>query len=143
MNTINENLSQIILNAEKAVNSIGDAELKKIAFDRTLEHLFKIGGSQSSDGKKESHKTQVTKAKNNGAVKPGPKTWIQELIDEDFFKLPRTNGSIRESLDGNGHILKASDITNPLASLVSERKLRRTKMVVESTGKTQVHWVNW
>lgn len=147
MNTIfeksSEDLAQIIVNAEKVVSNIGDTELKKIAFDRTLEHLLKIGAEQSSNSKKETLKAETVKEKSNGTSKPGPKAWIQELIDEGFFKTQQTSVTIREALNERGHILDSTAITSPLDRLVTEKKLRRKKTATENGGKEQVHWVNW
>jgi len=72
----------------------------------------------------------------------GTKTWLEELIEEEFFKTPKSGKNILEALDERGHILKSTDITNPLALLVNDKKLRRRKMAVEG-GKSQLHWYNW
>lgn len=135
-------LMQIVSEAEKAVNNIADSELKQIAFDRILEHLLEIGLPKSDAGPK---KTRVSTAKveKTSSSKSGPKTWIQELVDEGFFKTPRTNSVIRKALDERGHILEATNLTSPLDRLVTEKVLRRKKMPAEDGGKDQVHWHNW
>lgn len=138
----NIDFAQIILDAEQAVGNIADSELKKIAFDRVLERLLQIGFLKSGE---ETQKAKSSKNKNDkdNSSKPGPKTWVRELVDEDFFTTPRTNGAIRLALDERGHILKATDLTNPLDGLVKEKVLRRKKMPTEDNGKDQVHWHNW
>jgi len=138
----NIDLTQIILDAEQAVSNIADSELKKIAFDRVLERLLQTGSVKSREGVQEVGHSKDRNGKDNSS-KPGPKTWIRELVNDGFFKTPKTNSAIRTALDERGHILKATDLTNPLASLVNEQVLRRKKMPAEDGGKDQVHWHNW
>ena len=133
---------QIVSEAEKAVSNVADPELKQIAFDRILEHLLEIGLPISSKEPKKI-KDSKTKTEKNLSAKPGPKTWIQELADEGFFKTPRASNAIRDALDERGHILTAQDLTAPLSLIVKEKILRRKKMPLEDGGKTQLHWFNW
>lgn len=136
------NLAEIILDAEQAVSNVADSDLKKIAFDRILERLLQIGFLKSGS-EVEKNKFSESKTDKNNSSKPGPKSWIRELADGGFFKTPKTNSAIRMALDERGHILKATDLTNPLASLVKEQLLRRKKMPADDGGKAQVHWHNW
>lgn len=142
LDNLTTELTQIVSEAEKAVSNLADSELKQLAFDRILEHLLQTGLPKSVE---EPKKVKVSKPKPEkvSSSKLGPKTWIQELADEDFFKSPRAINAIRDALDERGHILSAQDLTRPLASLVNEKALRRKKMPVEDGGKTQVHWFNW
>lgn len=135
-------LTQIIHDAEKAVNGIADFDLKKIAFDRLLERLFKTDLPKMGEN---AQKTKAPKPKihNNGLSKPGPTTWIRELAGDGFFTKPKTSGAIREALNERGHILSATDLTRPLEALVQEKRLRRRKMPNEEGGKDQLHWHNW
>lgn len=148
MNKTLENLTtelvQIVNEAEKAVSNIGDKELKQIAFDRILQHLLQIGLPKSEDKvKKVSSKAVVAKIDKNSSAKPGPKNWIQELVDDGFFQAPKASSDIRAALDERGHILSAHDLTGPLALLVNEKILRRKKIQTGKNGNTQVHWYNW
>jgi hypothetical protein len=142
LDNITIEIKQIVLDTEKVVGNIADSELKKIAFDRILERLLQIGLPKTAE---ETKKVEFlkTKVEKDSLPKPGPKTWIRELVDDDFFNAPRTNGHIRMALDERGHILEATDLTSPLDSLVKDKVLRRKKMPAEEGGKDQVHWVNW
>lgn len=135
-------LTQIILDAEQAASNVADSELKKIAFDRVLERLLQTGNLKVREELQRVDSSQTKNGKDNSS-KPGPKTWLRELVDDDLFKTPRTNSAIRAALDERGHILEATDLTRPLESLVQEKVLRRKKMPAEEGGKAQVHWVNW
>ncbi len=148
MNKALENLTaelvQIVNEAEKVVSNIGDKELKQIAFDRILQHLLQIGLPKPEDkNNKVNSKVVAVKTEKNPSLKPGPKNWIQELVDEGFFQTPQASNAIRVALDERGHILKATDLTGPLDRLVNEKVLRRKKMPAEEGGKPQVHWYNW
>lgn len=133
---------QIVSEAEKAVSNISDIELKKIAFDRILEHLLQIG-LPSPEGKPKKVKAATVKLEKKSSAKSGPKNWIEELVDEGFFQTPKASNDIREALDERGHILQSTDLTRPLDRLVKDKVLRRKKMPAEEGGKSQVHWYNW
>lgn len=138
-------LADIVSQTEKLVGTITEPELRRIAFDRILEHLLKTGMA-TVDAKPKIGRTKAPKdriAKTKGSTKPGPKIWIQELVDEGFFENHQSSAAIREALDERGHILQATDLTYPLASLVEEKVLRRKKITSEDRGKSQVHWYNW
>lgn len=137
-------LAEMIAEAEKAVTKTTDPELRRIAFDRVLQHLLQTGLPERTVAPKIAT-TQTARAKKakKDSTKPGPKAWLQELADEGFFKIPKTNAAIRAALDERGHMLKPTDLTFPLSSLVKEKVLRRKKMAPEEGGKSQVHWHNW
>jgi hypothetical protein len=137
-------LAEIIAEAEKAVTNITDPDLRRVAFDRLLQHLLQTGLPKRIVTRKTAtaQTTSARKAEKDSA-KLGPKAWLQELAVEGFFKTPRANVAIRAALDERGHILKPTDLTHPLASLVKEKILRRKKMAPEEGGKSQIHWHNW
>lgn len=141
MPTDSENLAEIVTEAEKAASIVSNLELRKIAFDRILEHLLQTGFHPV--GKIKTVKTSSkTKTPKDLKAKPGTKTWLEELIDDDFFKTPKSGKDILKALDERGHILKSTDITMPLSLLVNDKKLRRRKMTTEGS-KSQLHWHNW
>ena len=126
--------------AEEATADIKDPELRKIAFSKILDHL--LGGA-----------TEVREAPQipRGPRKPekpirsapspqeGPMTWLEDLIREGFFDVPKPSGDILGKLAEQGHHLRLSNITWQLRQLVRQRKLRRQKKQ-ESAGK-KATWV--
>lgn len=136
-------LAEKVSMAERAVIKMADPELRRIAFDRILEHLLRTHPEELASPEPARARVAKVNKVEDGSTKPGPKAWIRELADDDFFKNPKTNAAIRIALDERGHILKASDLTQPLADLVTEKMLRRKKMVPEEGGKSQLHWHNW
>lgn len=141
MRTDSENLAEIVAEAEKAASKVTDLELRKIAFDRILERLLQAD-LHSGEKIKTVNIAPKVKIPKELKAKQGTKTWLEELIDEDFFKTPKPSKSILEALNERGHILKSQDITMPLSLLVIEKRLRRRKLPVEGS-KPQLHWYNW
>lgn len=139
--SLSEKLQEIISEAEEITSKITNLEIRRVAFDRVLEYLLQNNFPTGSP-KKITHKEEKVKARKDSAAKAGTKTWLEELIGEEYFKTPKSGKKILEALNERGHILKSTDITGPLALLVSEKKLRRRKMPVED-GKPQLHWYNW
>jgi len=141
--SLSEKLQEIISEAEAITSEITDPEIRRVAFDRVLQYLLQNNYSTDLPKKTTDNKIKVkVKAKKDSTAKAGTKTWLEELIEEDFFKNPTSSKNILEALDERGHILKSTDITFALALLVKEKKLRRRKMAVEG-GKLQLHWYNW
>lgn len=139
--SLSEKLQEIISEAEEITSKITDPEIRKVAFDRILQYLLQNNLSTVSPVKTTQNDEKV-KPKKDSTVKAGTKTWLEELIEEEFFKTPKSSKNILEALNERGHILKSTDITGALALLVKEKKLRRRKMDVEG-GKSQLHWYNW
>ena len=139
--SLSEKLQELISEAEVATSKITDPEIRRVAFDRVLEYLLQ-NNLPTDSPKKITHNEGKVTAKKDLIAKEGTKAWLEELIEENFFKNPKSGKNILEALDERGHILKSTDITAPLALLVSEKKLRRRKMAVEGS-KPQLHWYNW
>ena len=91
-------------------------------------------------------KLVVPEAKAHSASKPkasGPKAWLRDLIDEDFFKKPQSLRQVVEELGNRSHHLPQTALTSPLEALCHEKLLRRKKMP-PAEGKAPVyHWSNW
>lgn len=136
-----EDYSEKFKEAEKAVSSIKDEKLRAIAFEKLIEHIVSGGSTNTS---KKIPTINKTKTNASGVVKKkvdGPKAWITELVDEDFFQTPKSSNSIREELESRGHHLSPTDLTFPLQKLCHEKRLRRKK--IDRDGKQVLHWVNW
>jgi hypothetical protein len=156
MRTDPSSFTKVFEDAEKAVSGIKNEKLREIAFEKLVSHLLTGKQSRSSgkdeDDEEEEEKTRRTRKKSKAkspsstSLKPkssGPKAWLIELVDEDFFKTPKSSSDIREELETRSHHLSPTDLTNPLQTLCHEKKLRRKKNASEDGGKTKLHWVNW
>jgi hypothetical protein len=139
--------SEIVKQAEAAVASIKDGDLKTIAFGKILDTLLGQGGSprEQPDGSS-SRRSPGRKGAKSTAAKParkkgGPKGYLEELIDEEFFKTPKTLASIRAELGNRGHHIPVTSLSRPMMVLCQERQLRRQKA---KDGKKQVFtYSNW
>ena len=142
--------SKLIEQAEKAVSSVKDESLRKIAFEKLLSHLLS-DNSEDDEDIDDRPKLKKTKSKSSGhsdkrkskAKKEGPKGWLRELVAEGFFSKPKSSSDILEELENRSHHLQATDLTRPLQLLCHEKLLRRKKMASEKGGKAFLHWVNW
>lgn len=129
--------------AEEAVQSVKDPELRKIAYDRALGEL--LGGNSGSHwGPPEARMKSRTATVDDGIKKarPGPMAWLQELVEEGFFAKPKTAKEILERLTESGHHLRQSDITGQLQTLAKQKVLRR-KEAPDANGKKRVTFSNW
>ncbi|MCX7593619.1 MAG: hypothetical protein N2235_07640 [Fischerella sp.] len=147
---MSKDFSKIFEYAEKQVACIKNDKFKEIAFSKLLSHLLNVDDSgDSADDKVSANKKPKARAAKRSAPKgtkaktDGPKAWIEELIDEGFFKEPQSSASIRQELEARSHHLSATDITRPLETLCHEKKLRRKKIAPEGGGRAFLHWVNW
>jgi len=128
--------------AEAAVSSVKDTELKGIAFGKVLDAL--LGQESKSSGPstikpqaRPSKKSTATRAK----VKGGPKGYVEQLIEDDFFKTPKTLAAVRAELGNGGHHIPVTSLSQPMMILCRERRLRRQKV---KDGKKQVFtYSNW
>ncbi|MEP7198126.1 MAG: hypothetical protein ABI851_16530 [Saprospiraceae bacterium] len=141
---MSKDFSKILEDAEKQVAGIKNEKLKEIAFSKLISHLLDGNSTDENDDDNSSTKKSKPKSTKRVASKAskgktdGPKAWIEELVDENFFSKPKSSSDIRTELESRSHHLSATDITNPLQTICHAKKLRRKK---ETGGK--IHWVNW
>lgn len=126
-----DELKGLVAEAEAAVASVKDPELKRAAFEKVLEHLL-AGGEKSTVKPQVAPRAAATpkKSKSGG----GPKARVEELISHDFFKKPRTLSDVKAELANRGFHIARTSLSGPLQSLVRERKLRRQKGVAGDPG---------
>ncbi len=130
-----EGLTGAVAEAESAVASVKDPELKRAAFEKVLAHLLE---SQSTPQKKT--KSQAAQGKAKGKGKTGPKGHIEELIDENFFKKPRSLAELKAELANRGHHIPLTSLSGPLQTLCKDKRLRRQK---GTAGKGRFGYTSW
>jgi hypothetical protein len=138
---------EIVKQAEAAVASIRDGDLKTIAFGKILDTLLGQGGNAKEQAQAPPIRRPARGKGTQGAGgKPakrraGPKGYLEELIDEEFFKTPKTLASIRAELGNRGHHIPLTSLSRPMMLLCQDRQLRRQKA---KDGKKQVFtYSNW
>lgn len=85
---------------------------------------------KQKEAKKKAKKTKMTVGKKKVSKKgrPGPAKILYELIEEGFFNEPKTiNEIISHCSSQKARILKANELSPPLARFVRDKKLKRDK----------------
>ena len=72
-------------------------------------------------------KTTRTKNKTSKTKSHGPQTFIDELVEEGFFKAKKTIGEIQRRLEEAGHIYALHSLSTPLLRSTRGKRLRRIK----------------
>jgi len=83
-----QDYSEVVAQAEKAVASVKDPELKKIAFQSILDDLLGSRPTSKKVGSPAKATSKQSKQKNttgSAGLKAGPKAYIDELIEDEFF----------------------------------------------------------
>lgn len=143
--------SKLFEEAEKAVSGIKNERLREIAFEKLVNHLLTESSgnpkNDDTDGKTKvkRRKSKSTSSGGTGSKRKanGPTVWLTELVDEEFFKKPKSSSDILEEFENRSHHLKATDLTRQLQNLCHDRLLRRKKIAPENGGKAVFHWSKW
>ena len=128
----NNDYADLVAQAEQAVKSVKDPELKKVAFEKVLDDLLasKImprDQSPTTKGDKKLKEIPLTR-------KPrGPLGYVRELANDSFFKRPKTIAQVKAELENRGHHIAITSLSGPLQTLCQEKVLRRQR--VKTKGK--------
>jgi hypothetical protein len=137
-----------VTQAENAVKGLKDPELKRIAFQKVLDDLLEGAGRGAASSRAPSRPAKKTtgrrraKTKTAKVARGGPNAYIRELIEEGFFKKPKTISDVKVELENRGHHIPLTSLSGPLQSLCQARKLRRTRTKEPGAKKTFVY-SNW
>jgi hypothetical protein len=139
--SVNLDYTEIVKQAEAAVASIRDSELKGIAFGKILDTLLgqqdQVKGHVPARPQRRSQKAEAAPVKKRS----GPKGYVEELIDDGFFKVPKTLAALKAELSNRGHHIAMTALSGPMMTLCQDRRLRRQKA---KDGKKQVFtYSNW
>ena len=124
-----------ITQAEEAVSSMKDLDLRKIAFDRILTTLLgeEICNDKNAHQVVSSNKTPKTIDKSVKSQR-GPKAYIEEIIADGFFAQPQPISNVKTELANRGYHVPVTSLSGPLIKLTKERKLRRNKINAGQEG---------
>lgn len=141
------NIAELVKQAERSTADVKDADLRKVAFDRVLQHLLEATGprpSQRQEAKIPQSSDDAAPAA-KGSSRAGPMAWLEELVGEGFFQAPKNQAEMLAELAARGHHLRDSDITSQLERLVVRRLLRRSKIAnPRSRGPREIWgYSNW
>jgi len=140
------NYPTLVKQAEQAVNSVKDPELKRAAFEKVLEDLL---GKKDTDAATPQRRpsdrgasSPRAKAGRAHAPRGGPQAYVEELVEDGFFKKPKTITQVKAELENRGHHIPMTSLSGPLQKLCQRRTLRRQRINIEG-GKQTFNYSNW
>lgn len=123
-----QDYAEVVAQAEKAVASVKDADLKKIAFQKVLDDLLgSSSGVKETSARSAKAPHRARKTSGGATSKAGPKAYVEELIEDGFFKKPKPISEIRTALENLGHHIPVTSLSGPLQKLCQQKQLRRQK----------------
>lgn len=134
----------LVEQAEQAVAAVKDPELKRIAFQKILESLISGTDDTSSESTRTGRhlRTKSSSSKQPKKGRSGPAGYLSELVDEGFFKKPKTIAEVKAELENRGHHIPLTSLSGPLQKKCQARVLRRQR--VNTTGKKGTFkYSNW
>jgi hypothetical protein len=133
----------LVAQAEQAVASVKDPELKRIAFQKVLDDLLAPVPESSVRSKPAAPEVKrKTPATRRRAARGGTQAYLDELVEEDFFKKPKTIANVKAELENRGHHIPLTSLSGPLQRLCQRKVLRRQK--INASGKKQAFaYSNW
>jgi hypothetical protein len=131
--------SELVVQAERAVADVKDAELRRVAFERVLNDLLH-GADDSSRRRAQSGAPpkKVARGAASGAKRAGPQSHIEEMATDGFFKKPKSISEVKAELENRGHHIPLTSLSGPMQKLCQRKVLRRQK----PDGKT-FSYSNW
>ena len=118
--------AKLVLSDGTTVNIEGTADEVAILLAR-----FSADSSSDLDASKRKSKkppSRTSKGSNkNRPKRKGPRTLLEDLAKESFFKSKRTIGEVQKKLEEKGHIYAVNGLSTPLLRLTRGRVLRRIK----------------
>lgn len=128
--------AELVSQAELAVSSVKDPELKRVAFEKILDDLLGGGEAQRSavvtDKPKRRRPQKKTGSSGARVKRSGPQGYIEEMVEEGFFDKQKTLAEVKAELENRGHHIPITTLSKPLQRFCQNRTLRRQK--IESNG---------
>ena len=136
------NYKELVAEAEAAVAAVKDPELRRAAFEKILEQLLGHPQGNVSKAGKERVTTTVRSIEKKKA-QSGPRGYIEDLIDDNFFAHQKTIAEVKAELANRGHHVPITGLSGPLQKLCQVRRLRRQKKKTDGKNKTVYAYSNW
>lgn len=131
-----DDLTGPVAEAESAVASVKDPELRRAAFEKVLQHLL-----ESQGGPVKTIKSSAAGPSKTKSAAAGPTGRIADLIDDGFFKKPRSIAEVKAELANRGHHIALTALSTPLQRLCKAKRLRRQKGTASGGGG--YGYTNW
>ena len=135
--------SDLVKQAESAVASIKDPDLRRAGFERILDDLIS-NASGGNSGTKHTASSKRGRVKPKGSSKQhGPRAHILEMKADGFFAKPKTISEVKVELGNRGHHIAITSLSGPLQSLCQAKELRRQKLDGQTGKKKTFGYSNW
>src|SRR5438045_54028 len=112
------NYAELVAQAERAVASVKDPELRRAAFEKILDDLLSSRDQQPKPKpSKPGAKSSPASARKPAKKRTGPQGYVEELVDDGFFKKPKTIAQVKAELENRGHHIPMTGLSGPLQKL--------------------------
>ena len=118
--------SDLVKQAESAVASVKDPELRRAAFEKILDDLL-TGPTNGGRTTKPTRSGKRSPKRQPSSGQRGPRTYICEMKEDGFFKKPKTISEVKAELANRGHHIPLTSLSGPLQKLCQGKELRRQK----------------
>jgi len=136
----------LVSQAERAVSGVKDAELRKVAFEKVLTDMLSIDSEESAAASTSRPRPRPSASKAPSreakASRGGPQAHVEEMLEEGFFRKPKTIAEVKAELENRGHHIPVTSLSGPLQKLCQKKHLRRQKANGKGSKKTFAY-SNW
>lgn len=137
-------LQKVVAEAEAAVASVKDPELRRVAFEKILSSLLDANRKPVSTKSTASRGAKKAKSPEAEHSPRGPIAYIEEIIEDEFFSSGRTIAEVKAELANRGHHIPLTSLSGPLQRLTQRKRLRRQKTRANGDGtKSTYSYSNW
>ena len=138
---------ELVAQAERAVKSVRDAELRRVAFEKILDDLLGKPAAQAarragSAKRPSASQESPPRGRGSGQRRQGPQGHVESLIGDRFFAKPKTIAELKAELENRGHHIPLTSLSGPLQKLCQRKILRRQKSNTRGKKQTFVY-SNW
>jgi len=135
--------SDLVKQAESAVASVKDPDLRRAAFEKVLDDLI-LSASNGIPAAKRIVSGKRNRVKPKGSSRQhGPRGYILEMKADGFFAKPKTISEVKTELGNRGHHIPITSLSGPLQSLCQAKELRRQKLGGQTGKKKAFGYSNW
>jgi hypothetical protein len=135
--------TELVKQAESAVASVKDSELRRAAFEKILDDLLSSPTNGTTSPKGRGAKKRTGKKTQLSSGQRGPRAYICEMKAVGFFATPKTISEVKAELANRGHHIALTSLSGPLQKLCQGKELRWQKAGDEGGKKKTFVYSNW
>src|SRR5438445_13665686 len=99
---MSKSYTELVKQAESAVASVKDPELRRAAFEKILDDLLSNLSNGATSTKRAGSKRRKSKKTQSSAGQSGPRAYICEMKEDGFFAKPKTISEVKAELANRG-----------------------------------------